>query len=72
MTEYTTEDGRTVHTGQLVYDYYSMEPVVIGRDDADGWFEVQRPEGGRATAGILNGQRICTIEYARRREFPGA
>jgi hypothetical protein len=73
--QYTTEDGVTVRTGDVVYDYYSMEVVRIGRDcgRSDGWFEVEVPQGGkRASAGVLNGQRICTMPFARRRDFPGA
>lgn len=76
--EYTTEDGGTVHTGDLVYDYYSMEPVIIGEDTGDGeWFDTLRPgsvdeshpRGVRSTSGMLNGARICTLSFAVRRGF---
>jgi hypothetical protein len=74
--QYVTEDKVIVYEGDLVYDYYTMEPVIIGQASPAGgeWFDVQVPgeERRRASAGILNGQRICSIEYAALRDFPGA
>lgn len=73
VVSYQTEDGKRVETGDLVYDYYSMEPVRIGADTRDGWFEVHTPDGcSPGKSGILNGARICTMKYARTRGFPGA
>jgi hypothetical protein len=74
MATYKTEDGATVNTGDKVYDYYSMEPVIIGEDLKDGWFDALRADGsGRfASATMLNGQRICTMAFAKRHGFPGA
>lgn len=97
LPTYTTENGVTVTEGDTVYDYYSMEPVLIGEpcgaDPSQGWFHTYRPQdapvwdyrkstwannaigaqvGVYSSAGMLNGQRICTLEYARRRGFPGA
>lgn len=78
---YVTEDGVTVREGDLVYDYYSMERVVIGEaSGSDGWFATlrpgsvteERPRGVRGTANQLNGQRICTLAFAQRRGFKGA
>ena len=78
---YVTEDGATVHEGDLVYDYYSMEPVIIGEPSgSEGWFDTLRPgsvdgahpRGVRSTAGMLNGARICTMAFAKRRGFKGA
>lgn len=78
---FTTEDGVTVKQGDLVYDYYGMEPVVIGEPHGtSGWFDVlrpgsvtvDRPRGVRSRSGMLNGARICTVEFAKRRGFPGA
>ena len=77
---YRTEDRVTVREGDEVYDYYSMEPVIIGEPTGSpGWFNVLRPgsvtpetpRGVRASAGMLDGSRICTLGYARRRGFPG-
>lgn len=62
-----TDDGGTVHTeGDLVYDYYSMEPVVIGPACGDGWFNSLKPGNDSWTVGMLNGQRICSLAHARR------
>lgn len=58
-TDITTADGKTVHPGDLVFDYYTLawghiDPT--GPDDA-GWFDVHHLDGGRA---YLNGERIST------------
>jgi hypothetical protein len=72
---YTTEDGVTVSEGDLVYDYYSMEPVIIGRSCGGDheWFNTLKADGSgyRSRAGMLNGARICTIAFAKRRGFAG-
>jgi hypothetical protein len=64
-----TEDGAILHEGDRAYDYYSMEPGTIGKlDDLQkGWFDFYHDNGRRI---FLNGQRICTMEFARRRGFP--
>lgn len=66
-----TEDGATLYPGDRAYDYYSMEPGVIGKLEPlqNGWFDFHHDKGRRL---LLNGQRICTLEYAKRRGFPGA
>jgi hypothetical protein len=72
---YVTEDHVTVHEGDTVYDYYGMEVVIIGKPSgSDGWFDTQsvRDPSKRSSSGMLNGARICTMQYARRRGFPGA
>jgi hypothetical protein len=73
LIEITTEDGVVVHEGDWVYDYYSMKPGLIVPGSIthmpDVWFDVAHDGGGQA---MLNGQRICSIEYARRRGFKGA
>jgi hypothetical protein len=67
---YVTEDGATVHTGDKVYNYYDMEPGTIGRPAGqDGWFYFHAD--GKGT-NILNGPRICTMAFAKRRGFRGA
>lgn len=76
MVTYITEDGEKVQTGDSVYDYYTMEQCRIGNDKGGGWFETLKAERSypdvRSTSGTLNGERICTIEYARRYNLPGA
>jgi hypothetical protein len=76
---YTTEDGVTVYEGEAVYDYYGMEPVIIGEscgtgEHFDGWFHAQlfNKPTMRSRSGMLNGARICTMEFAAKRDFPGA
>jgi hypothetical protein len=67
-----TEDGQEVKIGDRVYNYYDMKPGVIEgpvREMPDPWFDVKHDDG---TVSILNGQRICSMEYAVRRGFPGA
>lgn len=71
-----TEDGVRLQVGDRAYNYYDMKPGTIGRidpgtaTDASGdWFDFHHDDGSRS---ILNGSRICTIEYARRRQFKDA
>lgn len=69
-----TEDGVTLEAGDRAYDYYSMKAGHIGPESSfcmapDLWFDFLHDDG---THNVLNGQRICSIEYARRRGFKGA
>lgn len=70
-----TEDGKLVYGNDRVYNYYDMEPGIIveGTITEDGpnagWFTFENDRGRR---NILNGQRICTIAYAKHRGFPNA
>lgn len=69
-----TEDGVDLHPGDRAYNYYDMKPGRIRgegriRHLPDDWFDFDHDDGTHA---LLNGQRICTIEYARRRGFKGA
>jgi hypothetical protein len=66
---YVTECGATVAQGDRVYNYYSMEPGIIGRSFDGTWFEFHGETSRKRTQ--LNGQRICTIEFAKRRGFRG-
>jgi hypothetical protein len=82
-----TEDNAIVHPGDRVYNYYDMWPGKIVeytqgmidalRDDddikRDRWFYVQKDgaEGMRGCT-LLNGERICTIAFARGRGFRDA
>ena len=69
---YTTEDGVELKTGDRAYNYYDMKPGRIGRDAGslpDPWFDFDHDDG---TVSMLNGQRICSLEYAVRRGFKNA
>jgi hypothetical protein len=73
-----TEDNQIVAKGDRVYNYYDMWPGTIVTDpDSQGWFWV-KPDGDinspplhRGQA-LLNGQRICTIAFAKARGFKDA
>lgn len=74
MPEYRTEDGVAVKEGDRAYDYYSMQPGVVGKDAGGtgpniGWFDFYHDNGN---VELLNGQRICSMAYARKRGFPKA
>lgn len=72
MTSYKTEDGVTLTTGDRAYNYYEMKPGRIGKDAGafpDPWFDFEHDDG---TIGLLNGQRICSVEFAKSRGFKGA
>jgi hypothetical protein len=73
-SQYVTEDKITVYEGDMVYDYYGMVPVIIGLACGAGWFNTESVEkpGFRSKSGMLNGARICSIEFAAKRDFPGA
>jgi hypothetical protein len=68
-----TEDGVVVRPGDRIYDYYSMKPGIIEPGSIthapDVWFDVTHDDGTRT---ILNGQRICTIAWAKAQGWPGA
>src|SRR5206468_3342913 len=67
---YRTEDGATLKQDERAYDYYTMEPGTIGNPGgSDGWFYFHHDRGTRT---LLNGQRICTLAFAKRRGFEGA
>jgi hypothetical protein len=80
--EILTEDDVIVGHESRVYNYYDMVPgtIRIRQYDVDKitsetnirrdiWFEFIREDNGQTT--ILNGERICTIEFAKRRGFRG-
>lgn len=70
---YTTEDGVLKREGEIVYNYYDMRPVLIGRANSQaGWFTAHCVGDTADTYGgsdLLNGARVCTIEFAERRGF---
>lgn len=69
--EIVTEDGVTLHVGDHAYNYYDMEPgVIVSGPDDTGWFDFKHDISGRQT--ILNGQRICSDQFARGRGFRNA
>lgn len=68
-----TDDRRIVHVGDRVYNYYDMEPGAVETEPETeggfaGWFYFRADNGKRT---LLNGARICTIEFARSRGFKG-
>ena len=78
-----TEDGVLVDEGDFVYNYYDMWPgtIVAGTKTLNGqrdneplnrnqhiWFDLRADDGRVA---MLNGQRICSIAFAKRRGFKG-
>jgi hypothetical protein len=66
-----TECGSNVIMGDVVYNYYDMwAGTIVCEPDDQGWFYVQPLSGGQKA--LLNGQRICTLAFARMRGFPGA
>lgn len=71
--EYVTDDGFIRREGDLVYDYYGMEPIIIGAPEGSaGWFMSMSAEDPtkRSKSGMLNGSRICTLATAQDRNFP--
>jgi hypothetical protein len=81
-----TEDGVEIGIGESAYDYYSMKPGKIvefdsyqeredayyGRDmqgSLKPWFTFEHTDGTRQ---YLNGQRICSVEYAKMKGFKNA
>jgi hypothetical protein len=71
--ELRTEDGATVKEGDRVYNYYDMKPGYIKPNSIrmmpDPWFDVVHDNG---KVSVLNGQRICTLAYAKRMGWPNA
>ena len=85
FTEFVTEDGVRLRIGDPVYNYYDMEPGITDPKwpasvyaeegespdpKRDLWFHFQQDNGEGGA--ILNGERMCSLEYARRHGFPGA
>lgn len=61
----TLEDGTTAQVGDRVFNYYDRFPVTIDRIGYDGWADTITDDGSRGP--ILNGQRMCSLEFAARR-----
>lgn len=56
----TTADGKAVHEGDRVFNYYDCKWGTIkpGSLDPEGWFDVNHDDG---TVACLNGERISTV-----------
>ena len=73
--DHTIQDdlGNYYKEGDRAYNYYSMKPGRIGATTntfRDGvWFDFHHDDG---TMVLLNGQRICSFEHARRMGWPNA
>jgi hypothetical protein len=61
-----TEDGRTLTPGDRAYNYYDRKWGYIHPDEIepDGWFYFVHDDG---TSALLNGERICSADYATAR-----
>jgi hypothetical protein len=66
-----TEDGAVVAKGDVVYNYYDMWPgQIVTNPDDQGWFYVKPLKGvERQQQALLNGPRICSLAFAKRRGF---
>lgn len=67
--EYLVDGGGTLKTGDRAYNEISRMPGVIGQDNGDGWFFFEQDSGQVV---LLNGPRICSMLFARLRNFPRA
>ena len=82
-----SEDDVKFFSGDAVYNYYDMKPgkIKLTEDDQndlneprvtkrfrkrDLWFYFHPDDGGQQQ--LLNGERICSLEFARVRGFRGA
>lgn len=55
-----TEDGKSVHVGSFVFNYYEREWGTIATPpDNEGWFDFVNKLGQRR---LLNGERISTYD----------
>lgn len=69
----TTEDGVQIRELELAYNYYDMKlgwimEGTIEENGGDLWFKFEHMDGSRS---ILNGARVCSYAYAKRRGFKG-
>jgi hypothetical protein len=83
-----TEDDVKVYEGDVVYNYYDMRPVIIPEfsksaiEDAaeakslkrDVWLNMEIATADENIRGtdLLNGERICSMAFAKGRGFKGA
>lgn len=83
-----SEDGVKLYDGDRVYNYYDMWPGTLRIDPRDQqemservhldarwraeqvWCKVER-EGGGGSA-LLNGSRLCSVEFAKDNGWPNA
>ncbi len=68
----TLADGTPAMVGDIVYNYYDMHQVVLGEPipGIAGWFDTKRIGGGNGP--MLNGERMCSMEFARRADHMDA
>jgi hypothetical protein len=60
----TTADGVTVNVGSRVFSHYTMHcHTILTAPDSQGWFYLSREDDTRE---LLNGERICSLDHARR------
>jgi len=53
--------------GEEVFNYYGMKIGKIGDIDSEGWFDFIPNDGSQRS--ILNGDRICSIETAKKEGY---
>ena len=63
MSSITTEDGIVLQVGDRAFNYYDHKPGTIQSLSPDGWFDFHHEDG---TSALLNGERICSLDFARR------
>lgn len=63
------ECGTRLREGDRAYSHYTMSAGTIEEVGTDGWFNFRHDDG---KASLLNGQRVCSMPFARLRNFKGA
>lgn len=61
-----SEDGVTLSGGDRAFNYYDRKVGTIIPDsfDREGWFTFDHEDG---TSTCLNGSRVCSVDFARRK-----
>jgi hypothetical protein len=60
----TTEDGKPFKEGDRLFNYYDLRVGTVGEINPldRGWFDFKHDNG---TSAFLNGERVCSLEYAK-------
>jgi hypothetical protein len=78
------ECGTKAYPGEVVYNYYDMRPVMLGEISDYEWERADDPKkdiwvncriwavGESRGTDLMNGERLCSIEFAKRRDFRDA
>jgi len=71
----TAECGTKFDTGDLMFNYYDMKPIVVGKgSDWSGviWYHCQNYDKETAEPlnnNLLDGSRMCSLDFAVRQGF---